>query len=106
MVPCTMCIAFVIVLCVNSRYRVPSNRLPILRQRPYVLDILLLVVSLSFGIWWIVERHSRSAHLIFIFILVSSIQFLNLRFHRHSAYFDCTFVIGFIVNPNNFENLV
>lgn len=43
----------------TSRYRIPSNKIPFFRQRPCVLDLFLLLVSFGFGVWWIIERHSR-----------------------------------------------
>ena len=44
------------------RCRVPASQLPFLRRKPYVVDVIFLIVSSAIGIVWFFIRHYRLAY--------------------------------------------
>lgn len=41
--------------------RIPANNLYCLKKRPEIKDLIILFLSLCFGLWWIIARHQRYA---------------------------------------------
>ncbi len=68
-------------------YRVPPNKIPILKYQPNILFFITVLFCVGVVLWWAVERHSFYAWILqdilgfaFITMLLSHLRFLKVWF--------------------------